>query len=256
MLVSRSKVVSALLLCLSVFLTSAVTASKASAQASQELSKKEGIPVLIKHLPNWEAKAESAIFAASFEDLQRSVSDREVLNRLDFIPGTEAVIADYPAGKLAIVEFSTPQASEDADKKVKEFVSASWGDVGFFYRRIGNYNVFLFDGQDEAAANALFDQIKYEKVVQWLGPEPVFAPQGETEREFIVGASSLFIATVVVIVSGFGFSTIIGLLIGIFYYNLRVRRRAGMSAFSDFGGMTRLNLDGLSADLSGQKLLE
>lgn len=230
-------------------------AAEAPVQTSQEISEKEGIPVLIKHLPDWEAKADTAIFVTKFADLQTYINDREVLNRIDFLPGTEAVIASYPAGKLVIIEFATPQASIDADQRVANFVSSSETDAGFFYRRIGNYNVFLFDGTDETAANALFDQIKYEKVVQWLGAEPYYGPEGESERDFIVGASSLFIATVVVIGSGFAISVVIGVIVGILYFVFRERRRSGMDAFSDAGGMTRLNLDGLSVQEVPSRLL-
>ncbi|MCO6512732.1 MAG: hypothetical protein J5I65_18260 [Aridibacter famidurans] len=224
-------------------------------QTSQEISEKEGIPVLMKHLPDWESKADTAIFVTKFEDLQTYLNEREVLNRIDFLPGTEAVIASYPAGKLVIIEFATPQASVDADQRVANFVSGSGSGAGFFYRRIGNYNVFLFDGNDEAAANALFDQIRYEKVVQWLGAEPLLVPEGESERDFIVGASTLFVATLFVIISGFTLSAVIGVILGILYFIFRERRRAGMDTFSDAGGMTRLNLDGLSVEDIPARLL-
>jgi len=222
---------------------------------SQEMSEKEGIPVLIKHLPEWETKKDTAIFVTKFEDLRTYLNDREVLNRIDFIPGTEAVIASYPEGKLLIIEFLTPQASADADEKVLQFIEDS-GSGRFFYRRIGNYNAFLFDGTDEPAANALFDQVSYEKVVQWLGPEPLLGQTGESERQFIVGASSLFIATVVVIASGFGMSAILGVVVGFLYFYFREQRRSNLSAFSDFGGLTRLNLEGSSVETQGSRLLE
>jgi len=221
---------------------------------SQEMSEKEGIPVLIKHLPEWETKRHSAIFVNRLQDLQTYLNGREVFDRIDFVPGTEAVIASYPEGKLVIVEFQTPQASTDADQKIRQYQESSAG--GFFYRRIGNYNVFIFDGTDQSAANALFDQIKYEKVVQWLGPEPGFFTGGESERDFIVGASSLFISTVIVIVSGLGGSAIVGVIVGLLYFYLREQRRASMTSFSDFGGLTRLNLDGLSTDSASGKLLK
>lgn len=220
---------------------------------SQEVSEKEGVPVLVKHLPDWESKKDSSVFVTKKQDLQDYLNEREVIERIDFIPGTEAVLASYPAGKLVIVEFASPQASSDADERVKQHISE--GTSSYFYRRIGNYNVFLFDGTDESAANALFDQIKYEKVVQWLGSGPSFFPQGDTEREFIVGASSLFIATVIVILSGFGIAAVFGVIFGILYFYFQESRRSSFSAFSDAGGMTRLNLDGLSAEQRAERLL-
>ncbi|REJ77257.1 MAG: hypothetical protein DWQ47_12750 [Acidobacteria bacterium] len=228
----------------------------AYSQVSQEVSEKEGIPVLIKHLPDWESKADSAIFVNEHADLISAAQGADVLGKIDFIPGTEAVISDYPQGRLVIVEFATPQASRDADERVKEYVDSSSGGVTFFYRRIGNYNVFLFGGDNEAAANALFDQIKYEKVVQWLGTPPVYGPEGESEREFITGASTLFISTVIVILSGLGTSLVFGSIAGVAYFLYREQRRANMTAFSDAGGMTRLNLDGLSEYPPSDRLLK
>lgn len=221
---------------------------------SQEISEKEGVPVLVKHLPDWEQKQDAAVFVTSKEDLQYYLNDREVIELIDFIPGTEAVLASYPAGKLVIIEFSTPQASSDADRRVLGFIEETGGS--FTYRRIGNYNAFVFDGNDQAAAAALLDEIKYEKVVQWLGAEPSFFPPGESEQQFIRRASSLFIGTVIVIVSGLGSSMIIGVIVGLLFFYFREHKRAGLSAFSDAGGMTRLNLDGLSADPDSARLLK
>ena len=36
-----------------------------------------------------------------------------------------------------------------------------------------------FDAADQAAANALLDQVKYEKTVQWLGKDPYLIQQAE-----------------------------------------------------------------------------
>jgi len=227
-------------------------AQSGSTPKSQEISEEEGVPVLIKHLPDWERKRDSAIFVNKKDDLLTYLDRRPVLEAIDFIPGTEAVIASYPEGKLLIMEFTTPQASADADGRVRGLGSSS----GFFYRRIGNYNVFLFDGNDEAAANALFDQIKYEKVVQWLGEQPSLVAAGESEHEFIVRASSLFISTVVVIIAGFGTSAVFGAIIGIFFFYFRSQKRAAMTTFSDAGGMTRLNLDGLTPAEQVGRLLQ
>jgi len=113
---------------------------------------------------------------------------------------------------------------------------------------------FLFDGTDEAAANGLFDKIKYEKVVRWLGTNPFI--QKLAEQQFVKQTSSLFIATVKVILYGIGFSIITGFFSGIIFYNFRRQKRASMIAFSDGGGLTRLNLDQLTSDLSAGKLLK
>jgi hypothetical protein len=247
--------ISALFLCL-IFLASF---SNGRGQAvenpsiqSQEVSEKDGIPVLIKHLPNWEDKQKSAVLVNNSDDLRKALGERPVFDSIEFIQGTEAVTAPYEEGKLLIIEYNTPQAATFFDNKIKEKLGTS--DETIYYRRIGNYNVLLFDGKDEAKAAALFDQIKYQKIVQWLGNDhTLFQKQ---ERAFIVGTSSLFISTVLLIVSILGIALLFGLVIGIVYFYRREKRFAAMDQFSDAGGMTRLNLDGFTPDVIPTKLLD
>ncbi len=212
---------------------------------SQEVSEKDGIPVLIKHLPDWKNKRNSAVLFNNSDDLRKALGERQIFEVIEFIQGTEAVTAQYTEGKLLILEYNTPQASSATDNKIKEKLNNS--NERIFYRRIGNYNVFLFDGNDEAAANALFDQIKYEKVVQWLGQDITYLKQ--QERAFIVGTSSLFISTVLVILVILGIALVLGFTIGVVYFYRRDKRFAAMGKYSDAGGMTRLNLDGFTPDI-------
>ena len=221
---------------------------------SQEISEKENIPVLIKHLPDWENKQKTAIFATSAAELETFIGERPVLKSIDFIPGTEAVLASYSAGKLVIIEFTTPQASADTDQRVIRHLDSAGTNPGFFYRRIGNYNVFLFDGNDEAAADALFDEVKYEKVVQWLGQDPTILRRAE--REFIEGTMNLFISTVLLILTALGTSVVIGIITGLLFFLFRDHRRATLTAFSDFGGLTRLNIDELTPDINTEEYVK
>ncbi len=219
---------------------------------SQEVSEVEGIPVLIKHLPDWQNKRKEAVFVTNKDDLLNAIGERPILTEVTFTRGTEAVTANYPQGKLLIVEYMTPQASTSTDKKVKEKLSQLENPV--YYRRIGNYNVFLFDGNNEASANALFDQIKYQKVVQWLGTNPNLYKQAE---RVIVGTfSGVFLSTILAIFLGLGFSAVIGFFVGLIYFRYTDRRRESIEAFSDAGGMTRLNLDELTPDMISEKLLK
>ncbi len=77
-----------------------------------------------------------------------------------------------------------------------------------FYRRIGNYSTFVFDANDEAAANSLLDQVIYEKEVRWLGEDP-FALK-RAERNFVLQTSDLFMNTFLAIVGGLGLSVVVG----------------------------------------------
>ncbi len=221
---------------------------------SQEVSEADGVPVLIKHLPDAANAQSRATYILNRSDLQRALgAARQPLDLIDFAGGTEAVTVDYPQGRLLIVEYGSPQASIDADTRIQQRLSEIGQNQTIVYRRIGNYNAFVFDATDEAAANALLDEIKYEKTVQWLGRDPYSFKRAE--RAFIQGTSSLFLSTVTAIVSGLGLSILAGLVVGFFFYRAREQRRSNTAAFSDAGGMTRLNLDGLTQQNPADRLL-
>ena len=99
---------------------------------SQEVSEKEGIPVLVKHLPDWENARNRASYILNADDLQNALGARPVLSLIDFTGGTEAVTAPYPQGKLLIVEFTTPQGSVDADNKIKQSLAQTWTNFADF----------------------------------------------------------------------------------------------------------------------------
>jgi hypothetical protein len=163
---------------------------------SLEVSEDDGFPVLVKHLPDWETVRPTTVFARSTEELKLALGDRPLLDSIDWAAGTEAVTAEYPAGRLLIVEYTSPQGSVDADEK---FTALLAGDASTVYRRIGNYNVLVFDARDPAAAAALIDQVKYEKNIQWLGDNPFHL---SAERAFVLTTANLFMSTLFVIVIG------------------------------------------------------
>ena len=212
---------------------------------SQEVSEKDGIPVLIKHLPDWENVRSGTIFAKSVSDLRPALGERPVLDLIDFSAGTEAVTAQYDAGKLLIVEFGTPQGSIDADSLIARSLGEN-ADGATAYRRIGNYNVLVFDAPDLTAAGNLLDQVKYEKNIQWLGDNPF---RISPERAFVLTTSDIFMSTVIVIVIGIGLSIFGGIISGYIFFSLREYKRSGMPTFTDAGGMTRLNLDGFTPEI-------
>ncbi|MEP6944738.1 MAG: hypothetical protein ABJA02_02390 [Acidobacteriota bacterium] len=216
---------------------------------SQEYSEGDLVPVLIKHLPEWESVRPGTRLVHDVQSLKDALGDRPVLDLVDFTAGTEAATAPYPAGKLLIIEYSSPQGSVDADGK---FLAAIAGDPATAYRRIGNYNVLVFDAADPAAANALIDQVKYEKNIQWLGNNPFHI---SAERAFVLTTSDIFLSTLFVILMGIGFAIVGGLLTGYLFFRFRERQRAELRTFTDAGGMTRLNLDGFTADIASDRLL-
>lgn len=227
-----------------IFLTGSISAQTAETPVvrSQEISE-DGLPVLIKHLPEWQSVQGSTVFATNAGDLKNAVGDRPVLGQIDFTGGTEAVKADYPAGRLVIVEFTTPHASVDADTKILAHLAVN-PDPGTVYRRIGNYNAFVFDAGDEEAAVGLLDEVKYEKTVQWLGEDPYLLKK--IERYFAVTTRDILISTVLWIVGALGLAALCGIVTGVVIFRIRDQKRATWHAYSDAGGMTRLNLDELS----------
>ena len=214
---------------------------------AQELSEADGVPVIVKHLPEWENVQSKAALIKNADDLRRALGERPVFDLIDFEGGTEAVAAPYEAGKLLIVEYNTPQGSIETDEKVKQRLSETEPNPPIYYRRVGNYNVFVFDAGDEASANALMDQIKYEKIVQWLGEDPFLYER--QQRSYAITLTEIFFGTVMAIVSGIGLAVLAGIGVGVAFFYIRKKQRDDMESFSDAGGMMRLNLDDLTPDV-------
>lgn len=227
--------------------------SLAQPAGSRDVSEDDGIPVLTKHLPDWENARNRAGYILNKNDLQNALGARRVFEAIEFERGTEAVSASYDAGKLLLVEFQTPQSSVDADARINQILAETGENQSTAYRRIGNYNVFVFDATDQTAANALLDQIKYEKNVQWLGEDPFMLKRAE--RALVKGLSEMFVATVFAIMGVIGIAVLLGIVVGFVYFRLSDQRRATMETFSDAGGMTRLNLDGFTPEISPDRLL-
>jgi hypothetical protein len=203
------------------------------------------IPVLIKHLPDWEKSCSQALYAVSAGSLTEVAGGQPVFNALNFDGGAEAVVANYGQAQLVIVEFTTPQFASDSDRritaKIQELKNQGQA-VPTAYRRVGNYSVFVFNAPDEKTANALIDQVKYEQVVQWLGDDPHLYER--VQRYVLQKTGGVFIA----VLESSGLSILLCLGVGGLFGALlfRRRRRARQlqgEAYSDAGGMVRLNLD-------------
>lgn len=212
------------------------------AQKAQEISEEDGKPVLLKHLPDGKGETSDAIFTTDKSELKRIVG-QPVIDSLEFAPGTEAVTANYPSGRLVIVEYTNPQLSTEVDGVVQQYLVSN-PQPQFAYRRIGNYNAFVFNPTDPAQANALLDEVKYEKAVQWLGEDPYLLKK--LERYMITSSRDIMISTVLWITLVLGSALATGLAAGFIFYRLRDQKRMTRTAYSDAGGLTRLNLDGLS----------
>jgi len=213
------------------------------------------IPVLVKHLPNWEAAQRDVVYAVSQASLLGSIPNQPILKELTFEGGTEAVVARYGQSELLIVEFTTPQFSIENDQRIWTKFSElkSQGQpTPIAYRRVGNYSVFVLDAPDEKTANALVDQVRYEQVVQWLGDDPHLA---ERLQRYLTQTSA---GVLMAVLKSSGLSLIICFGAGTLFGALLFRRRRAQQAafYSDAGGSTRLNLDALTGANNSQRLLE
>lgn len=212
------------------------------------------IPVLLMHLPNWQTKVGRSAYAVTLLGLKSVVLNQPVLDSLNFEGGTEAVTANYGQSQLLIVEFTTPQFSVENDQRVAAKIQElrSQGQaVPSAYRRIGNYSVFVFNAVDEKTANELIDQVKYEKVVQWLGEDPHL--YARLQRYFALTSAGVLVA----VLQGSGLSLLISVGAGALFGVLLFRRRRAQQAtlYSDGGGAVRLNLDDLTATSNSHRLL-
>jgi hypothetical protein len=229
----------------------------AHAFAEQLDSGENDIPVLIKHLPNWETVQPKAAYVVSLQSLKDLLPQQRVLDAVSFEGSPEATLANYDAGKLLIIEFNTAKIAADNDwnikTKISELRSAGANALPSAYRRVGNYSVFVFDAPSEPVANELIDQVKYQQVVQWLGNDP-YAYERAT-REFTETTLGVFVS--VVKASGLALVTClaVGGFFGALLFSRRRARQRNVEAYSDAGGMLRLNIDELTPETDPARLI-
>ena len=213
----------------------------------------DGPPILVRHLPDWEAAQGRAVYALDLTALRQAVPGQPVLEIVPFESGTEAATADYgDAGRLVIVEFLTPQIAFDADAAISRRIDELRGagaSVPTVYRRVGNYSVFVFGARDTRAAEGLAGQVRYEKTVRWLGDDPYRFEKHN--RNWINMSASVIVNTV----KATGLAIVLCLGVGGLFGAMIFRRRRAQAAlaesYSDAGGMMRLNLDEHASELLG-----
>lgn len=214
------------------------------------------IPVLVKHLPYWQNAESGVLYAVNQDTLKNAFSSQSILDVVSFTGGAEAVIANYGAQKLVVVEFNTASLATDNDQRITarlQELRTGGQPVPTAYRRVGNYAVFVFDAPSQEAANQLIDQVKYQQVVQWLGENP-FAYEQAT-REFTETTLGVFVA--VIKASGLALMgcLAVGGFFGALLFSLRRAQQRAREAYSDSDAMLRLNLDDLTPESDPARLL-
>ena len=224
---------------------------------ADQFDKGEGaIPVLVTHLPDWQNAQRRILYAVNENTLKKAISNQPVLEAVSFEGGAEGVVANYDTGRLAVIEFNTPQLATENDSRIAarlQELRNQGQPVPTAYRRVGNYSVFVFDAPNEQAANQLINQVQYQQVVQWLGRNPNL--YDAAVREF----AQTTLGVLVNVVKGSGLALVSCLALGgLFGGLLFIRRRAQqrtVEGFSDAGGMLRLNLDEMTPETDPAKLL-
>jgi hypothetical protein len=213
----------------------------------------DGIPVLVKHLPDWESARSRSAYTHSLAELLKALKDAPALEVVPFAGGTEAVAADYgAAGRLVIVEFSTPQFASDADARINARINelrAAQQPAPTVYQRKGNYSVFVFGG-DEAAAHRLVDRVHYEKDVRWLGRDP--HANERYNRYWLNMSAGVLVNTIKAAGLAIVACLCVGGTLGMLVFRKRRAQAAIAARYSDAGGMMRLNLDDHTRKLLGQ----
>ena len=217
----------------------------------------EDTRVLTKHLPPPEEAQKNAIFLNSFSDLDKLGLQQPVLSAIQSGGDADAALGTYAPSKVLLVEFHTPQLATDNDQRIIARIHELWKlgqPAPTAYRRVGNYSVFVFDAPDSQTANQLIDQVKYEQVVQWLGENPNILR--EAEKRYV--NTTLGVLVAVLKASGYAAVLCLGIggLIGGLLFSYRRAQQKQVTAFSDAGGMLRLNLDELSAETKASRLLQ
>ena len=214
------------------------------------------IPSIVKHMPGWPGVQERTLYLLSHDEVREAFSNQSVLEALNFATGTEAAVANYDGSRLLLLEFKTPQLASDNDARIVARIQElrnSGQPTPSAYRRVGNYSVFVFDAPNEQAANQLIDQVQYQQVVQWLGRNPTL--YDKAANEFTRTTLGVFIAVVkasgLVIIG----SLAVGGLLGTLLFRVRRKQQRMTQAYSDAGGMLRLNIDELNATHDPARLL-
>lgn len=212
------------------------------------------IPVLIKHLPDWE-NAHPIVHNVTLEGLKLTIPNSPILDSIIFDASTEAVTGRYGNTQMLIVEFTTPQIAGDNDRRITarlEELRTTGQEIPTAYSRVGNYSVFVFDAPNEQVAQDLIGQVKYEQVVQWLGDDPYWYQRAE--RRYVETTAGVLIVVVKAAVLALFVCLAAGGIFGALLFSHR-RRKRPREVFSDAGGMLRLNLDEMTAQPDSSRLI-
>ena len=224
---------------------------------AETVNKGEGdVPILVKHLPQWETAQAHVTYLSGFRSLNELAPNQPVLQAVTSEGDADAVLATYGAAQFLLVEFNTPQLAGDNDRAIKsklDELQQQGQPVPSSYRKVGNYSVFVFNAASEGEAQSLIDQVEYAQVVQWLGDNPYRLEQAQ--KEYYEQTAGVLVS--VVKASGLSLLICLGVggVIGAALFSRRRAQQRAAEAYSDAGGMLRLNLDDITPQHDPARLL-
>jgi hypothetical protein len=235
--------------------TNSTNLNELARSIGETLDNGEGdVPALLKHLPDPDEAQMNAVYLSTFSSLDALGVQQPVLSAVRGDGNADAAFAKIGSSKVLLVEFHTPQLATENDQRIIARIQELWRlgqRAPTAYRRVGNYAVFVFDAPDEQTAKQLIDQVKYEQVVSWLGENPNILR--EAQERYV--DTTLGVLVTVLKASGYALVGCLGIggLIGGLLFTYRRSQQKEVSAYSDAGGMLRLNLDELTTDLTDRR---
>jgi uncharacterized protein DUF6599 len=232
-------------------------ASKLAKSLAISLPKGEDdVPILVKHLPQWEQAQATVLYRAGFDTLAGIVPDQRVLEAITSEGDADAVLASYGNAQFLLIEFNTPQLASDNDRAITAKLAElrqQGQPVPTSYKKVGNYSVFVFNAASEAEAKNLIDQVEYAQMVTWLGNNPYLLEKAQ--RDYYETTAGVLVS----VVKASGLSLLacltLGGLMGALLFGRRRAQQRAAEAYSDAGGMLRLNLDEITPQHDPAKLL-
>ncbi|HJZ67089.1 MAG TPA: DUF6599 family protein [Blastocatellia bacterium] len=220
-------------------------------------------PPLLDSLPEAAIVPDSKRYVLGPESLNAYVAHAREM--FEFRGDTEAVVGEYRpvsvAGgatqehsseadsllKLAIVEYHTPQFATDAMLRVNDFVSSlpEGERERIVVKRTGNYIIEAANVRDREFAESLVNSVQYPYTVKWLrNPlwptnDPFRTQKAAQMLLSTFGLLGLILMTVLVVGSVLGTTIFLK------------RRKQQRKAFSDAGGMLRLEIDPFESVILG-----
>jgi hypothetical protein len=208
-------------------------------------------PALLESLPSQSQIAGSERYFSGPNALANFVEHAHEM--YPFFGDAQAALASYDQGsgstplKLLIVEYHTPQFATDALAQLSPVLESLPPEEQsrLIVKRTGNYIVEAANVIDRERAQALVDSVEYPYTVKWLRN-----PLWPTDDPFRVQKAAQML------ISTFGLLGLILLTVGLggaaFGTTVFLKRRKQQrQAFSDAGGMLRLDIDPFESAILG-----